>query len=175
MSVSDSTLVRIAVDHTAVTNPKGVDYFARPAGSTLVGVDSTNGDEIVNFLGSLDWEEVTGYAESIGAKAGDCRYFRAGLPEGVAGREGIRLISDLDDEQLGEVRIRRGHHGNVEHYIAGLEPAATALAHIILYSREAKAWPPMGEVTPATAAVATWYPGRLTPFVSTGDITVKRG
>ena len=175
MSVSDSKLVRIALAHTAETSPKGVGYFARPAGSSLVGVDSTNGDEVVNFLSSLDWEDVTEYASEIGAAAGDCRYLRATLPKGVSGLEGVRLLSDLTDEQLTSVRLRRGHHGNVEHYIEGLEPQPTNVAHIILYSREAKAWPPEGEVTEATAAVATWYPGRLTPFVNTPDITIKRG
>jgi hypothetical protein len=175
MSVSVSALVRIAVSHTAAVHPKGVGYFSRPAGSTLVGVDSTSGDEVVNFLGSLSWEDVTEHASEVGAAAGDCRYFRATLPEGVSGLEGVRLLSDLTDEQLGEVRLRRGHHGNVEHYIDGLEPQPTSVAHIILYSREAKAWPPKGEVTEASAAVATWYPGRLTPFVNTPDITIKRG
>ena len=175
MSVSASNLVRMAVAYTAETNPKGVGYFSRPAGSSLVGLDSSIGDEVVNFLASLAGEDVTEYASKVGSAVADCRYLRATLPEGVSGLEGVRLLSDLSDEQLGEVRVRRGHHGNVEHYIEGLEPQPTNVAHIILYSREAKAWPPEGEVTEASAAVATWYPGRLTPFVNTPDITIKRG
>ena len=168
-----SALIRSALSHTL--DQKGADYFARPAGSTLVGVDSMNGDSIVALLGTLEWTDVTDEASACGARMGECSYFRARLPAGVSGLEGIMLLGELTDDQIGEVRLRRGHHGNIEHFIPGLEAVETDVVHVIVCNRNTPAWPPTGEVTVETAMAVTWYPGRLTPGINTPGITVKRG
>ena len=59
-----SALIQSALSHTLAV--KGADYFARPAGSTLVGANSMNGDTVVALLGTLDWTDVTEEASACG-------------------------------------------------------------------------------------------------------------
>lgn len=149
---------------------QGDTHFTRPAGSSLVGVDCTNGLDVAKWLETLDWAEVTDIAEELGVRFGMCRYFRATIPPDVTGFEGVALLEELDDEELTRVRVARGHHGNLELQLPNLKLRTTEMVHIILGNdREF----PHGDVTLDTAVVVTWYPGRLTRQVSLGGATVK--
>lgn len=68
---------------------KGASYFARPAGSSVDGLDVSDGNAVADFLLAHNWEEVTEEAGNIGARFGACRYFRANINEGYSGQEGI--------------------------------------------------------------------------------------
>ena len=160
-------LIINAIAHTLAT--KGEDYFARPAGS---GIENLEGS-IPSFLSSLDWEENTEEVAMNGGAAGSCRYFQAELPRGTEAFENVALLGELPDELLSQVRLRRGHHGNAEHYLPGMEPRPTNKVQIIVCASSTTSWPPTAEATKEDCQVVTWYPGRVTPFVQTRDITVK--
>lgn len=164
MNAEIRALLTAAVSRTLAQ--KGASYFARPVGSTVDGLDVSDGNAVVDFLLSHDWEEVDPGA----AGHGSCRYFRAEIAEGFTGKEGICLLSDLSDEELALVRVAKGHHGNLEFQLAGQAPRPTKVMHIFVGSYEA--WP-NGEVNEDTAGVISWYPGRLTPPVDIGMATVK--
>lgn len=149
---------------------KGDGYLARPAGSSIDRIDVTNGTIVANFLLSHEWTEVTDEAEAMGVRFGACRYFRATIAEGYTGREGIALVNELSDEDLANVRIVRGHHGNFEFQLAGATPRPTWVMHLIIGSYESF---PNGEVNDDTAGIITWYPGRLTKQTDLTDATVK--
>jgi hypothetical protein len=151
-------------------NTKGADYFARPAGSSVDGLDVSDGRAVANFLLAHGWEEVTEEASAMGVRFGACRYFRAEILAGYTGREGIALVGELSDDDLANVRIVKGHHGNFEIQLAGATPRPTQVMHLIIGSYES--WP-NGEVTSDTAGVVTWYPGRLTKQTDLTDATVK--
>lgn len=155
-------LIQTALEH--VLENKGVGYLERPAGSTWTGLP-TDGDTIHQVLFFLDWEEVTEQAQKDKVAFGKCRYFKAVLPDHIMGWEGVCLLSELSDEELEGVRVRRGHHGNLEHVMPG-EKRPTQVVHIVL-GNELNF--PNGEVNEDTATVVTWYPGRLTR----PDMTVK--
>jgi len=148
---------------------KGEGYFARPAGS---GIENLEGS-IPSFLFSLQWEENTEEVQDNGGAARNCRYFQATLPEAVVAFENVALLGEIPDELLSQVRLRRGHHGNVEHYLPGMEPRPTNKVQIIVCAGSATSWPPTAEANEEDCQVVTWYPGRVTPFIETGDITVK--
>jgi hypothetical protein len=156
-----------AIDATLAT--KGEDYFARPAGS---GIENLEGS-VPSFLSSLQWEENTEEVKAKGGAARNCRYFQAFIPEAVVAAENVALLGEIPDELLSQVRVRRGHHGNIEHYLPGMEPRRTNKVQMIICARSATSWPPRWEATARDCQVVTWYPGRVTPFVETGDITVK--
>ncbi len=156
-----------AIDATLAS--KGEDYFARPAGS---GIENLEGS-IPSFLSSLQWEENTEEVKAKGGAARNCRYFQATIPEAVVAFENVALLKELPEELLSQVRVRRGHHGNVEHYLPGMEPRRTTTVQIIVCAATTTSWPPTEEATEADCQVVTWYPGRVTPFVETGDITIK--
>lgn len=149
---------------------KGANYFARPAGSSVDGLDVSDGVAVSDFLLSHVWEEVTDEASAMGLRFGSCRYFRAEIAEGYTGREGIALVNELSDEDLANVRIVKGHHGNFEIQLSGAAPRSTQVMHLIIGSYES--WP-NGEVTSDTAGVVTWYPGRLKKPTDLTDATVK--
>lgn len=149
---------------------KGANYLARPAGSSVTGFDVSSGAAVGGFLSGQDWQEVTEEAEVLGVRLGSCRYFRATIAEGYMGQEGICLLSEVSDTDLENVRIVRGHHGNLEIQLAGQAPRPTTTLHLILGNFES--WP-NGEVTEETARVVTWYPGRLTAPVGLDKATVK--
>jgi hypothetical protein len=113
---------------------------------------------------------VTEEAETLGVRFGACRYFRAQIAEGYVGQEGITTLGELTDAELANVRIVRGHHGQLEIQLAGQSPRPTKVMHMIVGSCES--WP-NGEVTDDTAGVVTWYPGRLTAPVGLDRATVK--
>lgn len=149
---------------------KGASYFARPAGSSVDGLDVSDGNAVAAFLLAHNWEEVTEEASTLGVRFGSCRYFRATIAEGYTGREGIALVNELSDEDLANVRIVRGHHGNFEFQLAGATPRPTGVMHLIIGSYESF---PNGEVNDDTAGIITWYPGRLTKQTDLTDATVK--
>ena len=167
------TIFDLAVGRTMLE--KGADYLARPTGSSVDGLDVASGAAVGGFLSGQDWQEVTEEAEALGVRLGSCRYFRATigdghLEKGYMGQEGICLLSEVSDADLANVRIVRGHHGNLEIQLAGQSPRPTTTIHIILGNFES--WP-NGEVTEETARVVTWYPGRLTAPVGLDRATVK--
>jgi hypothetical protein len=164
MNAEIRSLLVAAVNRTIAQ--KGAGYLARPVGSTVDGLDVSNGDEVAAFLLSHDWEEV----DPGTAGYGSCRYFRAEIGDGFTGKEGICFLSDLNDEELSQVRVAKGHHGNLEFQLAGQAPRPTRVMHIFVGSYES--WP-NGEVNEATVGVISWYPGRLTPPVDIAKATVK--
>lgn len=131
----------------------------RPAGSTLDGVDVQDGEAVQTFLAGLAWEDVTKEIREMGAAFGACTYFRAGLTDGVSGWEGVALLSELSDEVIALVRVQRGHHGNLELVLPGLQPRPTNLVHLIRAE---------------DGTVITWFPGRITEVVALEGATVKR-
>ncbi len=164
----DTLNLAIALCNTLAA--KGSGHFARPAGSSLTGIDTNNGEAVYAFLLGLvgAFEEVTDAAKASGAAWGGCRYFRAKLPEAVVGMEGIALLSELDDADLARVRIVKGHHGGLELQLPGAAKRETNIAHMIVGDPTDGRWPPGHD-----AVVFTWYPGRLTPPVVIGGATVK--
>lgn len=168
---NDQRIVHAAIQRTLSNPEQGEQYLARPAGSSLVGVDCSNGKEIAEFLKTLDWHCVTHTAKEYGVRFGACEYFWASLPEEVQGLEGIAFLSELSDKELQSVRVVKGHHGNLEFQLKGMEPRRTQEVHIIVGNLGNF---PAGEVTPASAGVVTWYPGRLTRPTSLDQEVVKR-
>ena len=166
-----SAIVSAAIDRTVANPDQGQQYLARPAGSSLVWVDSTNGKEVATLLKSLEWHNVTSEARAKRVGLGEGQYFWARLPEGVQGLEGIALVEELDEEQLKNIRVVKGHHGNLELQLEGLEPRPTNEVHIIVGNLSNF---PAGEVTPESAGVVTWYPGRLTAASTLEQQVVKR-
>jgi len=160
------SLLTAAVNRTLGT--KGASYLARPVGSTVDGLDVSDGNAVAAFLLSHEWEEVTERAGP--SRHGACRYFRANIKIGFVGREAVCLLGDLNDEALANVRVARGHHGNLEFQLAGVGPQPTSVMHIIVGSYEDF---PGGEVNEDTAGIISWYPGRLTPPVHLDKATVK--
>jgi hypothetical protein len=166
MNVKD--LVSFALVRTL--SSKGASYLARPAGSSVDGLNVSDGDAVAAFLSRHEWLDVTDEAAALGVRFGSCRYFRAEIAEGFTGQEGIALVNELSDEDLANVRIVRGHHGNFEIQLAGQSPRPTRVMHLIIGSYES--WP-NGEVNADTAGIVTWYPGRLTKQSDLTDATVK--
>lgn len=166
--MSASSLVQLAIARTLAT--KGAGYFARPAGSSVDGLDVADGAAVAAFLSSHDWEEVTEEAITLGTRFGKCLYFRAEIAEGFMGQEGVNLLGWIGPDDLPNVRVVRGHHGNLELQLPGQAPRPTKVVHIIVGSYESF---PDGEVTDGTAGVVTWYPGRLTAPVNLEGATVK--
>jgi len=147
---------------------KGEEHFARPAGSTLAGVNSSDGREVIKILLALPWEEVTEEVARMGASFGKCRYFRAELPEGVIGQERIALLSDLTPDDLARVRVVKGHHGKLEFQLPESAARETKVVHMIVGDPTS----PTNEVG-ENAIIYTWYPGRITPAVALESATVK--
>jgi hypothetical protein len=166
--MSTFNLVSFAIAKTLDT--KGEGYFTRPAGSSVLGLDVSDGQAVMAFLSAHSWTEVTGEAVLTGAAFGSCRYFRAEIAEGYFGQEGIATLGELSDADLAAVRIVRGHHGDLELQLPGQAPRLTRIIHMILGSYESF---PEGPVTTETAGVVTWYPGRLTAPVGIDKATVK--
>ena len=149
---------------------KGEEHFARPAGSTLAGVNSSDGREVIEkILLALPWEEVTEEVARMGASFGKCRYFRAELPEGVIGQERIALLSELTPDDLARVRVVKGHHGKLEFQLPESATRAAKVVHMIV----GDAISPTNEVALSSAIIYTWYPGRITPPVALESATVK--
>ena len=155
---------------------KGLGHFARPAGSTLTGIDASDGGAVTSFLrrrsyyfpGELGWEDVTEEVKAAGAAFGRCRYYRAHLFGEVKGLERIALLSELAEEDLANVRVVKGHHGGFELQLPGGASRETDVVHIILGNPEDPALEP-GD----WSVVYTWYPGRVTPAVPLAKATVK--
>jgi len=166
--MSASSLVQLAAARTLDT--KGASYLARPAGSSVDGLDVSDGNAVADFLAAHEWEDVTEEAAEGGTRYGKCLYFRATIGAEYTGQEGIALLSEISDEDMANVRIVRGHHGNFEIQLPGQAPRPTRVMHIIVGSYESF---PDGEVTDSTAGVVTWYPGRLTAPVGLDKATVK--
>jgi hypothetical protein len=166
--MSASSLVSLAIARTLEV--KGAAYFTRPAGSSVDGLNVADGEAVADFLLSHEWEDVTEEATEYGTRYGKCRYFRATIGAEYTGQEGIALLSEISDEDLKNVRIVRGHHGNLELQLPGQAPHPTRVMHIIVGSYESF---PDGEVTDASAGVITWYPGRMTAPVGIELATVK--
>jgi len=166
--------VRAAIGRTV--EAKGVGHFARPAGSTLTGLDASDGEAVIDFLrarsyhnsGELGWEDVTHEAQRAGSAFGRCRYYRAHLFGEVKGLERVALLSELSEEDLPNVRVVKGHHGGLELQLPGGAARPTDVLHIILGNPEDPALEP-GDFS----VVYTWYPGRITPAVPLGKATVK--
>jgi hypothetical protein len=154
-----------------LSNPEQLaTYLARPAGSTVEGLDTSDGDAVAALLATLDWTDVTEDADSFGVRLGAARYYQATLPAGTVGKEGIKLVSELTDEELANVRLVRGKH-NPELQLAGIPFVDTQVVHVIV--ADISSWPPAAEPTVETAHVVTWYPGRLTANVAWDTATVK--
>ena len=166
--MSASSLVQLAIARTLDT--KGADHFARPAGSSVDGLNVADGVAVAGFLASHEWEDVTEETITLGARFGACRYFRAEIAEGFVGQEGVSLLGCIGPDDLANVRVVRGHHGNLELQLPGQAPRPTKVMHLIVGSYESF---PSGEVTDASAGVVTWYPGRLTAPVNLEGATVK--
>ena len=170
MTALTVTLAR-SLANTAAT--KGEAHFARPAGSSLVGVNTMDGEAVYAFLLEAaltgGFEEVTEEARATGCAFGRCRYFRATLPEGVIGLERIALLSELDEADLARVRVVKGHHGGLELQLPGGVARETRVVHVLVGDPASAT----NEVADDTAIVYTWYPGRLTPPVVIAGATVK--
>lgn len=149
---------------------EGVEHLARPAGSSVVGLDTTDGLAVSKWLEALDWLDVTDEAGELGIRFGNCRYFRARIPPGFEGQENVVLLEELMDHELEHVRVARGHHGNLELQLQGMQPRTTDVVHIILGNGDDF---PGGEVLLQTAIVVTWYPGRFTKAMNLDGTTVK--
>jgi hypothetical protein len=162
--------ISAALKNTLASEKQGEGYLARPAGSTVMGLDVSNGLDVAKWLEQLDWQDVTDEATEIGVRFGACRYFRAPIPAVYTGFEAIRLVEELDDADHPNVKLVKGHHGNFELQLEGLRPIMTHVVHIIIGN---VADFPNGEVSDETAGVVTWYPGRLTAPVDIGKATVK--
>ena len=166
--MSTFNLVSFAIAKTLDT--KGEGYFTRPAGSSVLGLDVGDGQAVMAFLSAHEWTEVTGEAVQLGQRLGSCRYFRAQIGADYVGQEGITTLGELTDEELANVRIVKGHHGDLELQLPGQAARPTKIMHMILGSCESF---PGGPVTTETAGVVTWYPGRLTGPVGLDRATVK--
>ena len=166
--MSASSLIQLAIARTLEV--KGAGYFARPAGSSVDGLNVADGEGVAAFLSSHAWEDVTEEAITLGTRFGKCLYFRAEIAEGFVGQEGVSLLGCIGPDDLPNVRVVRGHHGNLELQLAGQAPRPTKVMHLIVGSLESF---PSGEVTDASAGVVTWYPGRLTAPVNLEGATVK--
>lgn len=163
-------IINIALKNTLSNPEQGEEYFARPAGSGIEGFDTSNGVDVAKWLEGLDWQDVTDEAVELGCRFGGCRYFRASIPAEYTGFDKVALLGELSDDELSNVRVVRGHHGNLELQLPGMEPRGTDIVHIIIGN---VADFPNGEVSEDTAGVVTWYPGRLTPLADIGNATVK--
>ena len=153
----------------ATAKIKGEKHFARPAGSTLSGVDSSDSGEVVEkIILALPWEEVTDEVAKVGAAFGKCRYFRAELPEGVVGQERIALLSELSPDDVARVRVVKGNHGFLQFVLPEEAARDTKVVHMIVgHPEDPKKAPGRG------AIIYTWYPGRITPAVALESATVK--
>jgi hypothetical protein len=134
-----------------------ISHFDRPAGS---GVDGWDAGDITVWLRNTDMTDVTANIDND-CTTPECRYYRFPLPQDAT--QAICLVEDLTDEQLDTVRLRRGHHGNVELVSPVVVATPVDFGHVIVGPHE-------GE-----QVVWTWYPGRVTPYVNTQRATVKRG
>lgn len=168
-SIADSNARVIAASIARTVEVKGADYLARPAGSSVDGLDVSDGAAVADFLLSHRWEEVTIEAGHLGVRFGTCRYFRAEISADYVGQEGIALLSEVADEDLPNVRIVKGHHGTLELQWAGQAPRPTRVMHMII----GRYLEGDGPVNPDNAGVFTWYPGRLTGPVGLDRATVK--
>jgi hypothetical protein len=170
MNENTETIVRALAVATATF---GLNHLARPAGSKVGGLDTSDGLAVKDFLASHDWEEVTDEARTMGVAVGNCRYFRAEIAERYTGLEGICFLSELRDlspEDLANVRVVIGHHGELELQVSGMYPRVTRVMHLFVGDFTNY---PHGEYNPETAGVASWYPGRLTAPVPLGNAVVK--
>ena len=173
--MSNNEIVNAAI--AATLQQEGASYFERPSGSYLEGI-APDGATLVEMLKCLDWSDVTEHVQEIGGALGSCRYFRAELPSGVTGQQAICLLGNLPEDLLPQVRVRIGHHGELEMYVPRdvMPPIETTHVHMVVMDRT-QPWPPMeGEVTKATALAVTWFPGDVPPgTIDKRNLIVKFG
>lgn len=166
MSTNNAQIILAGIKNALGNPEQGPSYFERPAGSTLVGegLDTSIGVDVASFLKRLaeggDFSEVTDEVREMGSAFGQCRYFRAQIPEGLTGQEGVAQVKDLTDEELARVALVDGQHQK-ELQLSGQEPRPTNVLHIIV----GNGGNPMEAPNDETATVFTWYPGRITPKV----------
>jgi hypothetical protein len=164
----------------------GVDYFARPTGSyvahdLLLGTKRLQPAEAIELLQQLAADgamvEVTDDAREAKPcpTLGSVRYFRAELPAAFVGFEAVTLISDLDDDQLAQVRVVRTHKehtpgvgGGVELVLPEVPPREVSYLHIAVGNDN-----PYEDPTEDGALVYFFAPGRLTGSVDVFNATVK--
>jgi hypothetical protein len=159
----------ISAAFSATVESKGYDHFQRPAGSQVKGLDTSDGQAVVDWLKGLSWVEVTDTADKLGARFGACCYFRADIPAGYEGLEGIALGNELSDADLANVRVVRGHHGALELQLPGAAKRPVDVVHMIIGNGV-----DFPEGNPEDAPiVVTWYPGRLTGPSQLEDAVVK--
>lgn len=165
--MSANQTVKNAIIDTIKNPEQGAKYFARPAGSYIKWLKEDfasdaeqEGSAASKLLLEFDWTEVTEYAFEIGAGFGQCRYFKAQLPEDLGAFEAAATLDELTDDELKEVRIVRGPH-QIDVVLPGMTLRETGVVHIVIG--------PSGDDT----VVYCWYPGRLTPKWNPADVTVK--
>jgi hypothetical protein len=114
--------------------------------------------------------EVTEEAHSNGISFGKCRYFRAPIT-GAGGKEACALLNELTEEELKSVRVKIGHHKELELVAENIPVRDTNVLHIIVGNGK----DPGLEVSPENATVYTWYPGRLATRAGLSRTVVKLG
>jgi hypothetical protein len=170
------TLILAALRNALNSPAQGPDYFKRPRGSYVPAFRKAGeGEGKMAFLclqGDAErgaFEEVTEEARKLGCAFGRCRYFRCTLK--LEAFEAVTLLSELFDDELDLIRVKRGSHGNFELCAESLPLRPTNVAHIVIGDGNN----PHAEPTETTATVFTWYPGRLTPNTDLKSATVKLG
>jgi|LWDU01.1.fsa_nt_gi hypothetical protein len=162
---------------------KHVQGFVRTnRGSYVRGLDDL--DSTIQFLHTVaeDAVEVSHdeiNAECPGAARGAARYFRFDIPENCEAHEGVLLLGDFTEEQLGGVSIRRGDHGlefiyERQSYQAGATKWDWELRweDAPELQRVHQGWIIIGPSEHGTV-VYTWYPGRMTAGTDLSNHAVK--
>jgi hypothetical protein len=172
-----SDFVRAAINNVKKVN-KTFLHLVRPAGSHVEGhtrskTDTAGAEEVAKFLKSLRWVEVTDAVRAKGAGYGQVRYYRAQVPAGVAAYESVLLWGELSPGERARVRVEKAFHQNAKptdpvryELVSDIPARRVKEIHIMVGDPNN----PMKAPTRRSAFAFTWYPGRITPFV-TSDLS----
>lgn len=151
MSVSFSAKVAAAINATPNQHPHtGADFWPRTEGSYIEsGVENTN-EGVVQFLLSLEWEDITEDTFKSGAGFGNCKYFQAAIPEGVIAKEAAVTLEEFVAAGGSVVKAVQGRH-QVELQSSEIKPQPTSVISIAIGS--------YGDFD----GVYFWAPGRVLP------------
>ena len=150
-SIVFSAYVRASIKATPTIHPHTkADFWPRTEGSYIEsGVENTN-EGVVQFLLSLEWEDITEDTFKNGAGFGTCKYFQAAIPDGVVAKEAAVTLSEFAAAGGSTVNVVQGRH-QVELQSSEIKPQPTSVVSIAIG--------PYGEFD----AVYFWAPGRVLP------------
>ena len=89
------------LDINEILSATNVDRLPRKTGSVIPGVSDRSGQQVLEWLKSLEWTEKTEEVVADGASYGMCRYFRAAPHEGQTGILGATSLDEVFRNKAG--------------------------------------------------------------------------